>query len=109
MILAQNSTQALMVLLFGMICWGLWASLHKATGKWRYELFYFDVALGAMLAVVVYAMTVGSLGFDGFSFTDDLMHSGKRQWLMAFGAGALFNLANMILMGAVVVSGISVA
>jgi glucose uptake protein len=109
MILAQNPTQALFLMIFGMLCWGLWASMHKLTGKWRYELFYFDVAFGLAIAAVVYSLTVGSLGFDGFSFDDDLMHAGKRQWLMAFGAGAVFNLANMILMGAVTVAGLSVS
>ena len=70
MILAQNATQTLLLLAFGILCWGLWASMYKLTGKWRYELFYFDVAFGVALAAVVYAFTVGSLGFDGFSFTD---------------------------------------
>jgi glucose uptake protein len=109
MILAQNPTQAVFLMVIGMLCWGLWAGMFKLTGKWRYELFYFDVAIGLGIAVVIYALTVGSLGFDGFSFMDDLMHAGKRQWLMAFGAGALFNLSNMIMMGAVVVAGLSVA
>ena len=54
-------------------------------------------------------MTVGSLGFDGFSFMDDLMHASKRQWLMAFGAGVVFNLGNMLMMAAAAVAGLSVA
>jgi glucose uptake protein len=109
MILAQNATQALLLMVLGMLCWGLWAGMFQLTGKWRYELFYFDVAIGVAIAVTVYAFTVGSLGYDGFSFMDDLMHCGKRQWLMAFGAGALFNLSNMIMLGGVVVAGMSVS
>src|SRR5690349_9882660 len=98
MILAQNPTQALVVMLVGMLCWGLWASMFKLTRKWRYELFYFDVAFGLALAAVLYALTLGTLGFDGFSFEDDLLHAGKQQWLIAFAAGCIFNLANMIMM-----------
>ena len=109
MILAQNSVQALIVMLAGMLCWGLWASMYKLTRKYRYELFYFDLVVGLMTAAVLYALTLGTLGFDGFSFEDDLMHAGKQQWLMAFAAGAVFNLANMIMMGAVVVAGLSIA
>lgn len=109
MILAQNHTQALLLMIAAMLCWGLWAAMYRLTGKWRHELFYFDVALGLAIAAAIYAFTTGSLGFDGFSLIDDLEHSGKRQWVMAFGAGALFNLANMILMGAVVVAGLSVS
>src|SRR3954453_19529138 len=109
MILAQTPTQALLIMILGMLCWGLWASLYKLTGKWRYELFYFDVAFGLAVAATIYALTVGSLGFDGFSFDDDLMHASKQHWLLAFAAGAIFNLANMIMMGASVVAGLSVA
>src|SRR5690348_8594811 len=101
MILAQTPTQALLIMILGMLCWGLWAGMYKLAGKWRYELFYFDVAFGLMLAVAVFSLTVGSRGYDGFSISDDLMHAAKRQWLLAFVAGAVFNLANMIMMGAV--------
>jgi glucose uptake protein len=96
-------------MLAGMLCWGLWSSMYKMAGKYRYELFYFDLALGLMFAAVLYALTLGTLGFDGFSFQDDLMHAGHRQWLIAFAAGAIFNLANMIMMGGIVVAGLSVA
>ena len=109
MILAQNHFQAILLLVFGALCWALWAGLHKTTPNWRYELFCVDVAIGFGIAVSIYAFTVGSLGFDGFSFMDDLMHAGKRQWIFAFSAGVIFNLANMILLGAVSVAGLSVA
>jgi glucose uptake protein len=109
MILAQNTTQALIVMLVGMLCWALWTSMYKLAGKWRYELFYFDLTFGLMFAAVVYALTLGTLGFDGFSFDDDLFHARKSQWLMAFAAGAIFNLGNMIMLGAVVIAGMSVA
>jgi glucose uptake protein len=109
MILAQNHFQTLLLLVLSALCWGLWAAVFRKTSKARYELFYFDVAIGAGIIAVVLALTVGSLGFDGFSFIDDLMHSSKRQWLFAVGAGAIFNLANMLLMAAISVAGLSVA
>jgi glucose uptake protein len=109
MVLAQTPTQVLLIMIFGMLCWGLWAGFYKLAGKWRYELFYFDVAFGLTLAVVLYSMTLGSLGFDGFSFMDDVMHASKRQWLVAFGAGIIFNLGNMLMMGAAAIAGLSVA
>ena len=109
MILAQNHFQAVLLLVFGALCWALWAGIHKMTPNWRYELFCVDVAIGFAIAISIYAFTVGSLGFDGFSFLDDLMHADKRQWLFAFSAGVVFNLANMILLGAVSVAGLSVA
>jgi glucose uptake protein len=88
----------------------MWANLFKAAGgKWRFELFYFDFAFGLILAATVLALTVGSLGFDGFSFEDDLRLAGKRQDLFGFVAGGIFNLGNMLLLGAVSMDGIAVA
>src|SRR5690242_5940012 len=109
MILPQTYFATLVLMLFAMLCWGSWANTFKLAGKWRFELFYFDYAFGVFLAALVYALTVGSLGFDGFSFLDDLMHSGKRQWFYGFTGGVVFNLANMLLVAAISVAGLAVA
>jgi glucose uptake protein len=109
MILPQTYTAALFLMILSMICWGSWANTYKLAGKWRFELYYFDFAAGLLLAAVVLAYTAGSLGFDGFTFSDDLMHAGKRQWLYGFAGGAVFNLANMLLLGAISVAGMAVA
>ena len=109
MILAQNHTQTLILLISSALCWGLWAAVYSRRRQRRFEFFYVDVAIGAAILAVVCALTVGSLGFDGFSFSDDLMHAAKRPLALAFGAGIIFNLANMILMGAISVAGIAVA
>src|SRR3974377_1406671 len=105
MILAQNQVQAFLLLFIGAVCWALWAGMHRLTPQWRYELLYVDLALGFGAATIFYGFTVGSLGFDGFSLLDDLFHAGKHQWLFAFSAGVIFNLANMIMMGAVTGAG----
>jgi glucose uptake protein len=110
MILPASYTAALILLIAGMIGWGMWANLFKAAGgKWRFELFYFDFAIGMVLAATLLALTAGSLGFDGFSFADDLRLAGKRQDLFGFSAGLIFNLGNMLLLGAVSITGMAVA
>ncbi len=110
MILPGSYTAVLILLIVGMLAWGAWANLFKAAGgKWRFELFYFDFAIGLLLAAVVIAITAGSLGFDGFSVSDDLQVAGKRQDLWGFSAGVVFNLGNMLLLGAVSVAGMSLA
>ena len=109
MILPQTYFAALLVMILSMICWGSWANTYKLAGKWRYELFYFDYALGVLAVAVIYAFTFGNLGFDGFLLIDDLMHAGKRQWFYGFTAGVIFNLANMLLMAAISVAGLAVA
>jgi glucose uptake protein len=91
-----------------MICLGSWPSTYKAS-RWHFELYYFDFALGFLIAAVILAFTAGSMGFDGFSFLDDLQHSGKHQLFDAFAAGVVFNLGNMLLMAAISVSGMALA
>ncbi len=109
MILPQTYFQCLLLLILGALCLGSWAATYRASGKWRFELYYVDYAVGAGIAAVVYAFTTGNLGFDGFAVIDDLMHAGKRQWLFAFSAGVAFNLGNMLIVGAISVAGMAVA
>src|SRR5215467_802691 len=101
MILPGSYTMALVVLILGMLAWGLWANTFKAMrGGYRFELYYFDFAIGVVIAALVIALTAGSLGFDGFSFGDDLRLAGKRQDFFGFVAGVTFNLGNMLLVAA---------
>ena len=96
-------------MLLSMLCWGSWANAFKLTRNWRFELFYFDYSLGVVLASLIAAFTFGNLGFDGFSFMDDLRHAGLRQDAWAIGAGIVFNLANMLLVAAISIAGMAVA
>ena len=109
MVLPQTPAAVLFLMTLSLLCWGSWANSYKLAGKWRFEIFYFDFAVGVAVAAFLYAMTFGSLSYDGFSFVDDMMHAGKRQWLFAFMAGVVFNLGNMILMSAISVAGMAVA
>ncbi|MGE5647070.1 MAG: AcrB/AcrD/AcrF family protein [Acidobacteriota bacterium] len=110
MLLPVTYISALLLAVLSMICWGSWANSYKLTGKWRFELFYWDYALGVLLAVTVAAFTFGSLGSDRFSFLDDLLLvAGRRNIAYGFGAGVIFNLANMLLVAAIAVAGMSVA
>ncbi len=110
MILPGSYNVVLLVLIVGMLSWGTWANTLKAAGdKWRFELYCFDFAIGVVIASVALALTFGNLGFDGFSFTDDLRLAGKRQDLFAFGAGGIFNLGNMLLLAALSLVGMATA
>lgn len=109
MMLPDTYTSALLLALLTMLCWGSWANTFKLAGNWRFELFYFDYALGVLLAAVVAAFTFGSLGWDGFLFLDDLMRAGRRNIAYGFLGGVVFNLANMLLVGAIAVAGMAVA
>jgi len=109
MILPHTYLATLLVVLFSMICWGSWANSQKLTGKWRFELFYFDYTFGTIVTALICAFTFGSLGFDGFTFLDDMMNAGKRYVALGIGAGIIFNLANMLLVAAIAVAGLAVA
>ena len=104
----SSSTSVLALLAVALLCWGTWGNTQKAAGKWRFELYYFDFALGTILIALLAALTLGSMG-DGFSFEDNLAISGKRQMAMAAGAGLIFNLGNMLLAAAVSLAGMAVA
>jgi glucose uptake protein len=109
MILPSTYLGAFYLMLLSMICWGSWANTFKLTRNWRFELFYFDYSLGVVLAAGIAALTFGNLGFDGFSFMDDVKHAGLRQDAWALGAGIIFNLANMLLVAAISIAGMAVA
>src|ERR1700694_2576222 len=108
MILPETYASALLLIILSMLCWGSWANTFKLTGKWRFELFYFDYAAGVLIAAVVAAFTFGSMGNE-LSFTDNLLVTGKTQIAWGLGAGIIFNLANMLLVAAISVAGLAVA
>jgi glucose uptake protein len=99
----------LLVLVFSMLCLGSWANTQKASGGWRFELFYYDFSLGVVLCALVAAFTLGSMNSQELSFQDNLLITGKRQMAYAFGAGIVFNLGNLLLLGAMQVAGMGVA
>jgi glucose uptake protein len=109
MTLPSTYVAALLLTILTMLCWGSWANTLKLSGKWRFELFYFDYVFGVLLASVIAAYTFGTFGYDGFLFMDDLMRAGKRNMVLGFAGGVVFNLANMLLVAAISVAGLAVA
>ena len=109
MLLPSSYLITLLLTVLTMLCWGSWANTFKLSGKWRFELFYFDYSAGVLLGAIILALTFGTLGYDGFEFMDDLLHAGRRQDLYGFAGGVIFNLANMLLVAAISVAGMAVA
>ena len=108
MILPTSYGAALFLGIAGLLLLGLWPITLKAAGKWRFELYYFDFALGALLASILTALTFGSMGQE-LTFLDNLDISGRRQLVYAAVAGAVFNLGNLLMVAAMSVSGMAVA
>ncbi len=107
MILPSAYWITLLVLFISMLCWGSWANTLKKSA-WRFELFYIDYSIGCVLMAVLAAFTLGSMGSD-ISVQDNFLLTGKKQLLLALAAGCVFNLANMMLVGAIELAGMSVA
>ena len=110
MFVLQSYWWAVVFCVITMLCWGSWANTQKLARKgWRFELFYWDYAIGVLLLALILGLTLGSHGTAGRPFIADLAqasHSGKHSAL--FG-GAIFNLANMLLVAAIDIAGMSVA
>src|SRR3984893_5234679 len=93
-----------------MLCWGSWANTRKLAPKeWRFELFYWDYALGVLLLTLVLGVTLGSSGTEGRSFVADLSQASSSSIGSALLGGAIFNLANLLLVAAIEIAGMAVA
>jgi glucose uptake protein len=98
-----------LLLVLAFLCLGSWANTQKLSGKWRFELFYYDYAIGAAVLALAAAFTLGSFNSQELTFQDNLLIASRRAMAFGFGAGMVFNLANMLLLGAMQVSGMAVA
>jgi glucose uptake protein len=93
-----------------MLAWGSWANTQKLAAKdWRFELFYWDYVFGIVLFALLFALTAGSIGPEGRPFWTDLMQADSSNLWSAFLGGILFNLANILLVAAITLAGMSVA
>jgi glucose uptake protein len=93
-----------------MFCWGSWANSRKlAPAAWRFELFYWDYAFGVLLITLIIGATLGTLSNGGPPFFADLRQADRGAIAHALFGGAVFNLANILLVAAIEVAGMAVA
>ncbi|HZQ69318.1 MAG TPA: GRP family sugar transporter [Terriglobales bacterium] len=105
----DNLNLALMMMITSAICWGSWANTYKGVKNYRFELFYWDYAVGIFLISLVLAMTMGSTGHDASSFLNNVSSADRSNIVHALIGGALFNLANLLLVAAIDMAGLAVA
>ena len=105
MTLPHTYGMALILTILTMICWGSWANALKIAKGWRFELLYYDYSIGVALGAALAGLTFGTWGSDGIRFADDLAHAGSVNILCGFAGGAIFNLSNILVIGAVSVAG----
>ena len=100
---------ALLMMITSSVCWGSWANTYKGVKGYRFELFYWDYAVGIFLVSVALALTMGSTGHDASSFLNNVHAAGTSNIVNALIGGALFNLANLLLVAAIDMAGLAVA
>jgi glucose uptake protein len=109
MILPASTLATLLLLILAFFCWGSWANSQKLVFKWRFELFYYDFALGVAICALIAAYTLGSMNTQELTVTDNLMIAGYRKMAYGAAAGLVVNLANILLVAAISLSGMTVA
>jgi glucose uptake protein len=87
---------ALLMMIASAVCWGSWANTYKGVKNYRFELFYWDYAVGIFLISLVLAFTLGSSGHDSASFLNNANAADRSNIISTMIGGAVFNLANLL-------------
>ena len=97
-------------MILAMLSWGSWANTMKLVPRWPFQLFYWeDYVIGVLLVSLTAGLTLGSLDSGPDSFLVDLRSAGPRELGYALAAGAIFNVANLLLVAAISIAGLAVA
>lgn len=105
----QSLGVALAMMITSAICWGSWANTYKGVKNYRFELFYWDYAIGIFLVSLILGHTMGSTGHDASSLVNNIHSADVSNVVYALVGGALFNLANLLLVAAIDMAGLAVA
>jgi len=100
---------ALTMMIASAVCWGSWANTYKGVKNYRFELFYWDYAVGIFLISLILAFSMGSAGNNAASFLNNVHAADSSNIINALIGGALFNLANLLLVAAIDMAGLAVA
>lgn len=102
----QSPAAALTLLTLSIFLWGTWANTLKCSKAVRYEIYYWDFIFGALLTGTILGLTFGEYGY-GYAL--DLFRHHFRYIIQAVISGVLFNIANLLLVAGVSMSGLCFA
>ena len=100
---------ALLMMITSAVCWGSWANTYKGVKNYRFELFYWDYAVGIFVISLILAFTMGSTGHNAASFLNNVRAADPGNIGYTLLAGVVFNLANLLLVAAIDMAGLAVA
>ena len=96
-------------MIVSMLCWGSWANTVKLCPGYRFQLFYWDYVIGLLVGALAWGLTLGSLGTAGTPFFRDVAAIRQPNLLFVLIGGAIFNIANLLLVAAIEIAGLAVA
>jgi glucose uptake protein len=100
---------ALLMMITSAVCWGSWANTYKGVKNYRFELFYWDYAVGIFLVSLFLAFTMGSTANDSSSFLNNVRAADPSNITSTLIGGAIFNLANLLLVAGIDMAGLATA
>jgi len=100
---------ALLMMITSTVCWGSWANTYKLTRNYRFELFYWDYALGIVIISLILALTLGSTPSNSTSFMNNVRAADTSNIAYALIGGAIFNIANLLLVAGIELAGLAIA
>src|SRR5713226_9331441 len=109
MFVPHSFALALLMMITSAVCWGSWANTYKGVKTYRFELFYWDYAVGIFLISLILAFTMGSTADDPASFLNNVSTADGSNILSTLAGGAIFNLANLLLVAGIDMAGLSIA
>src|SRR5271163_5302939 len=109
MFIPHTFSIALLMMIASAICWGSWANTYKGVKNYRFELFYWDYAVGIFLISLLLAFTLGSTSHDASSFLNNVRAADAANIGYTLLAGVIFNLANLLLVAAIDMAGLAIA
>lgn len=110
MFVPETFAIAMVMMITSTVCWGSWANTYKLTkGGYRFELFYWDYAIGIFLVSLIFAFTLGSTGGEGEGFLANVAAADRGNIISAMIGGFIFNIANLLLVAGIEMAGLAVA
>ncbi|HST09573.1 MAG TPA: GRP family sugar transporter [Terriglobales bacterium] len=105
----QTFPLALLMMITSAICWGSWANTYKGVKNYRFELFYWDYAIGIFLMSLILGHTRGATSPGPSNLVNNIHSASTSNVVYALIGGAIFNLANLLLVAAIDMAGLAVA
>lgn len=100
---------ALLMTVMSTICWGSFANTFKGTREYRFELYYWDFAVGTVVMTLLLAFTMGSHAGGPKAFVANVRLADDLNLAYAALGGFIFNIANVLLIAGIEIVGLAVA